>query len=169
MKTLKSIISMSLLAVLLMGFSQCSSVKQIQVEVPVTIGEVYFQKWIAGIKGGGTGLNIFIPVSDKALLLDSVYFRGKATNLTLNNQEGNIYVGKFINDQNKEEDLVMSSDSKAEYGNKSKPREEKTDFQLKNNECIISYKDGKKRKYFKIEKIREKESIAYPSPAPIKQ
>ena len=169
MKTLKSIVLITLLAVLLMGFAQCSSAKKIQEEAPVSIGKVYFQKWVAGIKGGGAGLNIYIPVSDTSIKFDSVYFRGKATNLFPKYQEENIYVGKFISDHNKKEDLVMSSDPKAEYGNKMAVVEENIPFELKNNECIISYTVGNKIKYFKIDNIVEKEMIPYPSAPPMKQ
>lgn len=169
MKTLKSIISISLLALLMMGFSQCSTVKKIQEEAPVSIGKVYFQKWVAGIKGGGSGLNIYIPVSDSSITLDSVYFRGMATNLFPKYQEENIYVGKFISGHSKKEDLVMNSDPKAEYGNKRAIVEENIPFELKHNECIISYTDGNKTKYFKIENIEEKAMIPYPSAPPMKQ
>jgi len=169
MKTLKSIISITLLAILMMGFSQCSTVKKIQEEAPVSIGEVYFQKWVAGIKGGGAGLNIYIPVNDTSIKLDSVYFRGMTTNLFPKYQEENIYVGKFISDHNKKEDLVMNSDPKAEYGNKRAIIKENSPFELKQNECIISYTDGKKTKYFKIENIVEKAIVPYPSAPPMKQ
>jgi len=169
MKTLKSIISIIALAFVMMGFSQCSTTKKIQAEAPTTIGKVYFQKWVAGRKGGGAGLNIFIPVGDASVVFDSVYFRGKAVKLAPNTQDQNIYVGKFISAQNKEEDLVMSNDPKAEYGNQKAVVDTKTPFDLENNECIISYKQGNKTKYFKIENIVEKDLIPYPSAPPMKQ
>ena len=169
MKTLKSIISITALAFVMMGFSQCSTTKKIQTEAPTTIGKVYFQKWVAGRKGGGAGLNIFIPVNDTSVMFDSVYFRGKVAKLTPKYQEENIYVGKFISAQNKEVDLIMSNDPKAEFGNKKAVAETKIPFELKSNECIISYKEGNKIKYFKIENIVEKELIPYPSAPPMKQ
>ncbi len=169
MKTFKSINTVLLLAFILFGFSQCSSTKKMQTEAPTAIGKVYFQKWVAGIKGGGSGLNIYIPVGDPSIKMDSVYFRGKSTKLTPKYEEENIFVGKFISTHNQEVDLVMNSDPKAEYGNKKIIEEVKLPFELKDSDCVISYKEGNKTKYFKIENVVEKALIAYPSAPPMKQ
>ena len=151
------------------SFSQCSSAKKIQEKAPLVLGQVYCQSWIAGIEGGGAGLNVFIPVEDNSIILDSVYFRGKATKLEIKSLNETIYIGRFISDLNKKKDIVMSSEPTAEYGNKMPIITEKIPFELKDNECVISYKEGKTTKYFKVDNVVEKELIPYPSAPTNKQ
>jgi hypothetical protein len=169
MQTLKTI-SFSILTLIVMAsFSQCSSIKKIQQTVPLDLGQVYYQAWIAGIEGGGAGLNIYIPTEDNSIELDSVYFRGKAAKLEFKNQNGIIYIGRFISDFNKKKDIVMSNEPNTEFGNEMPKMPPKIPFELKDNECVISYKEGKKTKYFKVSNIVEKDLIPYPSAPPNKQ
>src|SRR5690606_41772555 len=81
MKLIKSSIFSIALLTIMTSFSQCSSSQKLQEKAPVTFGEVYFQRWNAGIQGGGSGINLFIPVMDTNVVLDSVYFRGKSAKL----------------------------------------------------------------------------------------
>jgi len=153
MKTVKQILRVLIMLVFMMSFSQCSTTKKLQEKSPMSIGKVYVQKWVAGVEGGGSGLYIFIPISDTSITLDSVYFRGKATKLSVKYQDKNMYVGNFINPSKQTHDIIMSGDSKAEYGNKLPPRSKEQKpipFELKNDECVISYIDEKKTKYFKV-------------------
>jgi len=169
MKTLKTISFSILMLIVMASFSQCSSTKKLQLNYPLDLGQVYFQKWIAGIEGGGAGLNIFIPTEDTSIKLDSVYFRGKAAKLEVKSQNGTIYIGRFISNFNKKKDLIMSNDPNAEFGNEMPEISQKIPFVLKDNECVISYKDGKTTKYFKVDNITEKDLIPYPSAPPNKQ
>ncbi|NND25682.1 MAG: hypothetical protein HKO00_06630 [Flavobacteriaceae bacterium] len=167
MEKLKSI-SFSLLMLFVMAsFSQCSSTKQLQEKAPMAIEQVYCQQWVAGIEGGGSGINIFIPVESKHVVLDSVYFRGRSAKLET--KEGELlFVGRFKTALNQPKDMVFSNEPNAEYGNRVQIPE-KIPFELKDNECVISYRDGDKTKYFKIDNVVEKEMIAYPSAPPNKQ
>ena len=151
------------------SFSQCSSTKKIQNKAPLILGQVYCQAWIAGIEGGGAGLNIFIPTENTSIELDSVYFRGKVAKLEVKNQNGTIYIGRFISDFNKKKDLIMSNKPNAEFGNEMPNISKKIPFELKDNECVISYKKGKTTKYFKVDNVVEKDLIPYPSSPPNKQ
>ena len=53
---------------------------QIQDSFPVGISEVYSQYWVAGIKGGGSGTNVFLQL-DKELpsnvIIKQLYFQKK--------------------------------------------------------------------------------------------
>ena len=160
--------SLSMLIVVI-GFSQCSSAQKLQDKAPLEIGQIYCQKWIAGIQGGGSGINIFIQTGNSSIKLDSVYFRGKVAKLESTPQEGILYIGRFKSIFNQKQDLIMSSDPNAEYGNELPKIPKKIPFELKDNECVISYKQGDKTKYFKLDKIVEKEMLAYPSAPPNKQ
>ena len=50
----------------------------------------------------------------------------------------------------------MSNEPYAEYGNKVPELPKKSFFQLKENECVISYKQSGKTKYFKIKGLTKK-------------
>ena len=63
----------------MISFSQCSTAKKFQKTSPFEIGDVYYQHWVAGIQGGGSGINLFIPLvsNPNNIVLDSIYFKGK--------------------------------------------------------------------------------------------
>jgi hypothetical protein len=48
---------------------------------------VSFQEWYAGIKVGGTGINIFVPISDEAdnVSIENIYFRNLQGRLVKSN------------------------------------------------------------------------------------
>lgn len=151
------------------GFSQCSSTQNLQEKAPLDIGEVYCQKWIAGVEGGGSGLNIFIPTKDSSIKLDSVYFRGKASKLESTVQDGIMYIGRFKGEANQMKDIIISSEPNAEYNNPIPRLPKKIPFGLKDNECVISYKVNHKTNYFRVVNIKEKDLLPYPSAPPNKQ
>lgn len=163
MKFIKNIIFSILLLTIMTSFSQCSSSQTLQEKAPVTLGEVYFERWNAGVQGGGSGINLFIPVTTNSIVLDSVFFRGKSTKLETKAQNAMLYIGYFKTEFNQPKDMVMSSNPLDEYHNPLPIQKEKIPFILKDSECVVSYKDGQTTKYFKIENITEKQTINYPS------
>ncbi len=168
MKSFK-IISIFILVTFL--FSSCSSAQKLQKKAPIKLGDVYCQSWVAGIKGGGSGLNLFIPTQTTDLnhtKLDSVYFRGKSVKLEAIENKTIVYVGRFENDFNQKKDIIMSSDPNEEYGNEIPKIMPKIPFELKENECVVSFQDGGETKYFKIENVTEKATQNYPG-APLKK
>lgn len=153
----------------LSSFSQCSSDHRIQDKAPLEIGEVYFQKWIAGIEGAGSGINIFILTKQSTIVLDSVYFRNRRVKLESNPKDSILYIGRFKTEFNQGKDMVMSNEPNAEINNPIPDIDRKFPFSLKDDECIISFKQGEITRYFKIENITEKRAVSYPSPPPNKQ
>lgn len=153
-------------------FTNCSTAQKLQKSAPISLGEVYSQSWVAGVKGGGSGINLFIPVLNELppnMQLDSVYFRGKGTKLEIAANNPSLYIGRFSGKFNQKQDIIMSNDSKEEYGNQLPIKQEEIPFDLKDNECVVSYKDSNSSKYFKIENITEKKSEHYPSAPQNKQ
>lgn len=169
MKQLKTISIFILMFILTSSFSQCSSAQYMQDKAPLEIGEVYCQKWIAGVEGGGSGLNIFIPTAISSIELDSVYFRGKAAKLESNPRNGILYIGRFKDESNQMDDIIISSEPNAEYNNPIPRLPKKIPFELKENEGVVSYKKDNKTYYFKIENVSERNLISYPSAPPNKQ
>ncbi|NCO63554.1 MAG: hypothetical protein GW839_07670 [Flavobacteriales bacterium] len=163
MKVIKRIYYFISLVFMVLLVSKCSSAQELQANIPLEIGEVYYQHWIAGVKGGGSGVNVFINIisNKKNIELDSVYFQGKVAKLEMDNNS--LFIGRFKTNANQKNDLIMSSNPKEEYGNKVQLPSEKSPFKITNNQCVISYKEGSKIKYFKIDNMAKKQLQAYPS------
>ena len=167
MKNLKQILELVVLTIIMTSFSQCSSAQKLQNKAPTAFGEIYFQKWIAGVEGGGSGVNIVIETLNSNVKLDSVYFHGKVAKLEVKPNNELIYIGRFISEFNKKENMVISFDTKQEYGNKAPVLPKKIPFELKDDECVVSYLESGKTKYYKLSNIIEKRSMDIPmSPNP---
>ena len=167
MKGLNRIFILILMSFIMLSFSQCSSAQRLQKKAPTTFGEVYCQSWIGGIEGAGSGINIFIPIEDASIVLDSVYFRGKVEKLVTKPQNAKLYIGYFMSDFNQPNDAMIGTGDDKNAPNKEQPKTDaKIPFELKENECVVSYKDGEATKYFKLENVIEKESIPRPSAPP---
>ncbi len=149
------------------SFSKCSTTQQLQKKAPMTFGDVYAQKWVAGIKGGGSGINVFIPVTTNNMVLDSIYFRDQITKLEFL-EDQNSYVGRFKTEWNQPVDIVVSSDMKEESKNTLPIIKQTLPFELKDDECVVSYRSDNKTLYYKISEISILEPVHYPS-APSRQ
>ncbi|MGZ0015497.1 hypothetical protein [Yeosuana sp. AK3] len=163
MKVIKKIYYFVSLVFMGLLVSKCSSAQELQANIPLEIGEVYYQHWIAGIKGGGSGVNVFINVvyNKKNIELDSVYFQGQVTKVEKVNDT--LFIGRFKTTANQKNDVIMSSNPKEEYGNKVQLPSENNPFKLTNHQCVISYKEGSKIKYFKMDNMAKRPLQAYPS------
>ncbi|WP_445954889.1 hypothetical protein [Yeosuana sp.] len=161
MKPLKTIVFLLILTFVMVSFSQCASTKKLQEKAPLEIGEVYYQNWVAGVKGGGSGVNLYIPVISNLnhIELDSVYFQGKRAKLEAIHPS--MVVGRFKSNINQREDIIMSNEPYAEFGNKPPKLEKEIPFELKDNQCVIRYIDGENIKYFKIDDIIKKKIPAF--------
>ena len=164
MKTVKKFTAIALIVTTMGTFLNCASSQNLVKSAPLEIGEVYYQKWVAGTEAGGTGINVYIPVESNTIPLDSIYFRGKKAKLELKND--GLYVGHFKSDANQKKDMVMSSDRLAEYNNPIPKIPEKIPFELKENECVVSFKEAHKIKYYKISNITKKDAQFFPSTPP---
>ena len=161
MKTIKKTVFIVLISFIMAGFSQCSSAQKLQDKAPVEITDIYYQRWASGIRDGGAGVDLYFTVKESKIKLDSAYFRGRVTSLSPNLQKSNQYVGRFVTVK-ENYDIVMSSEANEEYGNKLPTQENKIPFKLDEHECVISYKEGNKIKYFKIEGIKERQVKEFP-------
>ena len=133
---------------------------------PFKIQEIYFQKWVSGVRGGGSGTNVYITFSEvsKGVVFQEIFFQNKKSNL--NTTSTNQLAANFKSTQNT--NVIMDGDPTKEAVN-TPP--EKIPFQLEKNEAVISYSDPdsnreKKTYYYKILNIEEKEMLAYPQSNP---
>jgi hypothetical protein len=139
---------------LLLGFSQCVSCKetsyQVQTNTPFSIEKATYNDWVAGIKGGGSGTNVIVTIKDldaNNVVIDSVYFRGRKVKVEVKSSN---YIGRFNSYLNQRQDKVLHSDSQKEFGNQGPIIEKEFPFDLEKDEAIISYKEKRKLKFYKI-------------------
>ncbi len=158
MSILKQLSLYFLLVFFTVCFSQCSSTKAMKISETITINatenpRAYYQKWVAGVQGGGSGVDVVIHksvVGDKAL--DSIYFQNKVVALE---QKGDNFIGYFKGDANHfkyNEDTVSQETETTEVFS----------FNLATNEAVISYTKGTAVKYIKLIGLVKKESPKYP-------
>ena len=67
---------------------------------PFTVKNSYCQKWVAGIKEGGSGLNIYAIINDisEGVTLKEFYFRGKS--IDVKSSKDPVFVGYYKNNIN---------------------------------------------------------------------
>lgn len=163
MKLLNSITSLIAMFVLMVSFSQCSTAQKLQKEAPVELGQVYAQNWVAGVKGGGSGINVFIPVKETSVVLDSIFFRGQKAKLEFNNDNQPIYIGRFKSNLNQKQNIIVSSDMNEEAKNELPTLKEEMPFEFNDDECVVTYQKGNQTLYYKISNIKMEQSLHYPS------
>lgn len=159
---LKTIITKIGLLSILVTFTQCATSQKIDETAPLQFKDAYFQNWVSGVRGGGAGFMVYLPVDGTSdIQLETVYFKGKEVKLSFDNSTS-VYSGRYTDPKTVRKDIVMSSDPKEEYNNKVSEIEEKIPFELKEGECIIAYVKNGAKGYFKLDKLPEKELKAYP-------
>ena len=143
---------------ILMSFSNCANGKQLQEEPPKAVKEAYYTTWTGGVKGAGSGFNLFIPVAaDAEISLDTVYFRGRKGVLEKEPSDPYLYVARFKT-PGSTKDLVMHKDPKMEYGNEPPAIIEKIPFELEEGEAVVRYTRKGKEKFFRIKNIQKRDS-----------
>lgn len=149
-----------------MSFYNCFPVKSngFTNKAPLEITAPYYNAWIAGVQGGGAGINVFLPVSDsQKIKIDSIHFRGQKVKAVV---KGQLIIGRFKRDINQQQDIIMSSDPKEEYQNKLPFKHERSPFNLADDACVLSYSIGDKRLYYKVSNLKQGLAEAYPSVPP---
>jgi len=158
------------LFVLTVGFPQCTSTKGTMniaqtIELSeMSISQVYYQSWVAGVRGGGSGIDLYINksvVEGKKLI--TAYFRGKSVKFDPVVGNSNIYIARFKGETNQVSDINMEADAINEYGNTAPIKKDSIPFELSSNDVVVSYLQNNVLKYLKLINISKKESLAYPS------
>jgi len=159
-----------ILGLVFLSIFNCKSAQepllQFQTTAPIDFSEPYYNSWVAGIEGGGAGINVFLPTTKPSkIIIDSLHFRGEKSAVETRDQ---LIIGRFKYTTTRKKDIIFSSDRRAEYGNTLPTQIDASPFTLSQNECVISYQVKNKRLYYKISNLKKGGSIAYPSAPPKK-
>ena len=158
MRRIKTMIFSITMFSLLSSFSQCSDEQKLQDNAPLEFGEVYYRNRPQAVRDLPSILTLYIPIntSSPSVELDSVYFKGRSAKLETSEQNKQLYLARFVTKPEYSEDIIMSSDMAKEHQNKLPKVKQSIPFELRPNECIISYKQAGKTKYYKISNIKQK-------------
>ena len=167
---LQKIVFSVFVSIITLSFSQCTSTKK-TMEIGITIElskesitQVYYQNWVAGVRGGGSGTDLFISksvVGNKQLV--TAYFKENIVDFDTTTNESSMFIARFKGKANQIYDTNMNAEAINEYGNKVPVNKVEFPFILRSNEAVVSYLENKKLKYLKLINISKKESLAYPS------
>ena len=129
------------------------------------IKEITYQEVVAGRQETPKNyvMNVLLLSNPKNATLDSIFFRGIKAKLV--KTENELYTAKLQEEHS--EDLVMSVNVIEELNNEL-PEPSKMPFNLKDSECVISYIDNSRTKFLKTTKIKQVQSVYYPSTPPKK-
>lgn len=131
-------------------------------EKDLKIQEIYYQSWVAGIQGGGSGITIYIDLK-QALSNDLKFVKAQIKTLgttSIEKIDDLHYVAHIKTHAN---DLKLEEDPKKEYGNEVPT---KSDINLKEGQIKLFFTKNDKNFYKLIEDVKEKPMIAYPSTKP---
>jgi len=124
----------------------------------------YYEAWTAGVRGGGSGINVFLPLKDlNGITPDSIHFRGQRVKAVYDHQH---IVGRFQTPHNQPQDVIMSQKPLAEANNQLLPIEEPSPFELDENSCVLSYIRQQKRYYSKIKNLKKRRAVPHPAAPP---
>ncbi len=147
------------------SLSGCSSQKKLVKNVPFEMGQATCQSWTGGRPESGSGIKLEIPVLSENMdnmKMQQAFFRGKIADINLESREGNwIATANFMKVNSEKQDIIMHEDAKQEVGNQPPKLQEKFPFEISADECVVSYIEGNRIKYFKIEGVKEKKPLLY--------
>jgi len=132
-------------------FLNCANTKQqmysLEKQAPFTIEKATYHEWVAGVKGGGAGIDISLLIKEQdttKVILDSIFFRGKKAKIT---DSRGVFVAYFRLNSNLQEELIAPEKKQIE----SEENQVKYPFpNLTKEEAILSFVENKKIKYVKI-------------------
>jgi len=144
-------------------FMTCSNKTKFNIEKDsvLNFNEAYYQEWVSGVRGGGSGLSIFFVLENfnaikGKIQIEGIYFKNEYAKLKYH--APNKYQA-FINSNENSEDEYFEGDAVKAVKNKKK--DQAFPFNLDENEAIISYNFKSTIKYYKVI-LSKKENIDIP-------
>jgi hypothetical protein len=133
----------------------CNSFKEIVVKE--TIREVSYEQWVAGVQGGGSGINFMVELNkpfEEGVILKKVQF--KTYDAVFEKKSDLLYI-TYI--RTKVNQLKLYEEGSKEYGNEAPL----PDFGLKPNQARLFFNENGKTNEVIIDNVIEKPLLAYPS------
>ena len=161
MKLLKKTSIYFIIVIIFLGFTQCKSQKAVQ-KAPFTITEKTYFYWVGG-KKGSTGVNIKIVgnFDTTNLAFSSIYFQNREYKVVPEFRDKKfILIGRYETLNKK--DIIMHQNPAQEFGNEPPMTEKKIPFDLQNDEAIIVYSINGKDFYYKVNGIKQLDTVYYP-------
>lgn len=163
MKHILTVIVLTINLSILSSFSQCSNGQKLDKKPPMEFGDIYFTRQPQAVRDLQSAMTLFIPIKGETNIeLDSVYFRKYSAKLKKSPKDQNLYLGQFTIKPRYSEDMILSSEVAEEHQNKLPKIQTKIPFELKPNECVISFKKDGMTRYYKISNIKEIRSKGFP-------
>ena len=137
---------------------------QSEENLPFTLTHSYYQDWVAGVQGGGSGTNIhlrFDTMEPEVTLLE-VYFKNNYAPLQRKMTSAIAYQAQLINANNRP-DVIMDGDPIKEAQN-TPPK--KLPLEIPSTDAAITYTYKGKSHVYLIQNITRKEMLAYPKTNP---
>ncbi|MDT8415274.1 MAG: hypothetical protein RQ735_07830 [Flavobacteriaceae bacterium] len=135
----------------------CAKPLSAQQALPFKIDTVYYQTWVGGIEGAGSGYNLFLKTAEplpENVVLTAVYFNNNQAVWEQNKQEPLLFVAHLKNDLRPRESFILHKDVTQEYGNESPKKQPQ--YELAADEAMIFYTVDGQKKMSKISGIFEK-------------
>jgi hypothetical protein len=129
-------------------------------DLPAEIQDMYFQNWVGGQERTGGGTNFVIQFKSALpddIKLKSVFFRGKSADFET--KTNNLHLAYYT--YKPKNDMILDEDSSKEYGNQAPDLKENF-----SQSAEIFFIKNKKTYSYKVETVKEKEMLAYPSAEP---
>lgn len=142
----------TIIAALILFVGTSCSIKYLLDKTPeVKIAKAYYKKWSSGVRGGGSGVIIFVnlkkdySLEKENIKLLHVYFKGG--NSKLKKQSISLYQG-YIASTNNTIDIEL--DPLPKEVEKRNLKQEKTPFNLAKDEAVLCFIKNGKKQYQKI-------------------
>lgn len=169
MKSIKPIVLLLTCPLIFFSFFNCGTTQnadnkfEFTQNPPFKIAEAYYQSWVAGVKEGGSGTNIYLVFDEMEpnVIIQNIYFKNHILEAKGNMNEPNQYVGYLKNDSQR--GVIMDSDPIKEAQNTPSKL---FPFQLENNQAVVEYWFNGKKNYYEISNLSEKKMIPYPQANP---
>lgn len=126
-------------------------------EFPGEITSVYFQDWVAGVRGGGSGTDFYIELGQplpEGIVLDQVYFRDKRA--PLNMKTKTFYEVGFLNNVNNDNDDFLIGKNQNETGDKA------VSLAADDTQAVLIYYENDVLKSYLLTNIKEVSPLEYP-------
>jgi len=144
-----------LLVVTFIGCSGTKNQYKIEKNAILSFQEAYYQDWTSGVKGGGSGMNVFLVqnASDAdEIEIEGIFFHKKYA--SLKSHGNNKFQGFIKGEANNEEPEMMVGEEKKKE--KIETIVETFPFDLKPSEAVVSFFHKGKLKYNKITLVKKK-------------